>query len=124
LYLPKEEYHTTALVSPEALEALLLNKKKWWRLGLDGLGLNDAHCHIVAQMFSRNETCKVGDLLSLLSNPSIGSQGYEEIFHVFFFKQRMGLIKVDDKEWEAKFDLVRSMNNGQTRKSWLGRREA
>jgi hypothetical protein len=34
---------------------------------------------------------------------------------LFFLKRRMGAIKVDDKEWEAKFDLVRSMNNVHSR---------
>jgi hypothetical protein len=99
------------LVSAESLNNLLLEKKKWWRLALCGLGLTDSHCHIMANLFSRDSTCKVGDLLSLKNNPSMSQAGYADIFKVFFNKQRMGLIKVDDLEWERKFDLVRSMNN-------------
>ena len=98
------------VISTAALSDLLSTKKKWWRLALDGLGLTDHHCFILAQMFSRDETCKVGDLLSLLHN-HISERGYSEMFSVFFYKQRMGLIKVDDKTWENNFDLVRSMNN-------------
>ncbi len=99
------------LVSAESLNNLLFEKKKWWRLALCGLGLTDSHCRIMASLFSRDSTCKVGDLLSLKNNPSISEAGYADIFRVFFNKQRMGLIKVDDLEWEKKFDLVRSMNN-------------
>lgn len=99
------------IVSAESLKYLLVDKKKWWRLGLCGLGLTDSHCHIMASLFSRDSTCKVGDLLSLTNNPSISQAGYADIFKIFFNKQRMGLIKVDDLEWEKKFDLVRSMNN-------------
>lgn len=98
-------------VSTKGLKCLLAKKKKWWRLGLCGMGLTDSHCHIMAELFSRDSTCKVGDLLSLKNNPSISQLGYAAIFKVFFNKQRMGLIKVDDLEWERKFDLVRSMNN-------------
>lgn len=105
------EGRAESMVSTEALEELLLYKQKWWRLSFDNLGLGDEHCSVIARMFARNENCKAGDLLSLLSNPAITDAGFKTMFKVFFNKGRMGLIKVDDARWVAEFDLVRSMNN-------------
>jgi hypothetical protein len=100
-----------SLVSVSALQELLLRKQKWWRLGLDNMGLSDDHCFVIADMFARNENCRAGDLLSLKSNPAVTQMGYERMFKVFYRRGRMGLVKVDDQMWEAEFDLVRSMNN-------------
>jgi hypothetical protein len=115
---PLDELRLEGIGSPEspmvstlALQELLLPKQKWWRLGLDNLGLGDEHCAVIADMFARNEKCKAGDLLSLKSNPKITHVGYKQMFNVFYNKGRMGLIKVDDAHWVAEFDLVRSMNN-------------
>lgn len=105
------EGRAQSTVSTAALEQLLLHKQKWWRLSFDNLGLGDEHCSVIARMFARNEKCKAGDLLSLLSNPDITDAGFKTMFEVFFNKGRMGLIKVDDPRWVAEFDLVRSMNN-------------
>ncbi|CAB9502971.1 expressed unknown protein [Seminavis robusta] len=99
-------------ITPQALSTLLQHKKKWWRLSLDGMGLQDEHLHVLTTMFRRDDACKAGDLLSLERNQGISSRAYEEFFEgCFFWKRRMGLIKVDDKDWEGQFDLVRSMNN-------------
>jgi len=107
-------------ITPHALSALLQYKKKWWRLTLDGLGLQDEHLHVVTTMFRRDDTCKAGDLLSLERNPDISSSAYREFFEgCFFWKRRMGLIKVDDKAWEGQFDLVRSMNNLHNRLDYV-----
>ncbi|KAI2499076.1 hypothetical protein MHU86_15406 [Fragilaria crotonensis] len=100
-----------SLVSISALQELLLRKQKWWRLGLDNMGLSDDHCFVIADMFARNENCRAGDLLSLKSNPAVTQMGYQRMFTVFYRRGRMGLVKVDDQLWEAEFDLVRSMNN-------------
>ena len=100
-----------SFVSSSALQELLLKKQKWWRLGLDNMGLSDDHCFVIAEMFARNENCRAGDLLSLKSNPAVTQMGYEKMFKVFYRRGRMGLVKVDDPKWEAEFDLVRSMNN-------------
>ena len=102
---------TGSFVSVEALQQLLLQKQKWWSLGLDNMGLGDDHCAVIANMLARDEKCKVGDLLSLKSNPAITQVGYNNLFTVLYRKGRMGLVKVDDAIWEAEFDLVRSMNN-------------
>ena len=107
-------------ITSDALEEMLRHKKKWWRLGLDGLGLTDDHVQVLTSMFSRDDTCKAGDLLSLLNNPAITANAFRHLFeHCFFWKQRMGLIKVDNKEWEAQFDLVRSMNNLHNRLEYV-----
>ena len=100
-----------SFVSVEALQQLLLEKQKWWRFGLDNMGLGDDHCAVIANMFARDDKYKVGDLLSLKSNPAITQFGYNKLFTVLYRKGRMGLVKVDDASWEAEFDLVRSMNN-------------
>mmetsp|Transcript_12537 Transcript_12537/g.25962 ORF Transcript_12537/g.25962 Transcript_12537/m.25962 type:complete len:434 (-) Transcript_12537:481-1782(-) len=98
------------LLSPYCLVELFSLKQKWWRLGLDGMGLDNEHCQIIAQAMTQ-EACKAGDLLSLTLNPAITHQGFNKLFSVLFQKQRMGLVKVDDNYWQSNFDLVRSMNN-------------
>ena len=100
-----------SLVSSSALQELLLRKQKWWRLGLENMGICDDHCFVIADMFARNENCRAGDLLSLTSNPAVTQVGYEKMFTVFYRRGSMGLVNVDDPKWEAEFDLVRSMNN-------------
>eukprot|EP00527_Entomoneis_sp_CCMP2396_P007964 CAMPEP_0198151416 /NCGR_PEP_ID=MMETSP1443-20131203/55532_1 /TAXON_ID=186043 /ORGANISM="Entomoneis sp., Strain CCMP2396" /LENGTH=431 /DNA_ID=CAMNT_0043817065 /DNA_START=52 /DNA_END=1344 /DNA_ORIENTATION=+ len=109
------------LISSSCLSEALAKKPKWWRLGLDGVGLNDEHCRTIAKAMS-NDTCKAGDLLSLARNPSITNAGFSELFSVLFQKQRMGLVKVDDSAWQANFDLVRSMNNLHGRLLYLEER--
>jgi hypothetical protein len=127
----------TPMISCQALQNLLVRKKKWWRLGLDSLGLTDDHCHVLANCFasvttntndgdndantahklttastpSSDSTIKVGDLLSLRSNPAMTQLGYKALFTVLYQKSRMGLVQVDDAFWVAEFDLVRSLNN-------------
>ena len=107
------------LISPTCLSRVLARKPKWWRLALDGVGLEDQHCQVIAQAMS-DEDCKAGDLLSLTLNPAVSSLGWSQMFvDVLFQKQRMGLVKVDDAYWQATFDLVRSMNNIHGRLSFL-----
>jgi hypothetical protein len=108
-----------SIVTSSALAGILLVKKKWWRLALDGMGLDDAHCRVIIDMFARDATCKAGDLLSLYDNPAITSESYKSMAALFFLKRRMGAIKVDDTQWEAKFDLVRSMNNLHSRMDYM-----
>jgi hypothetical protein len=107
------------IVTSQALANILLVKKKWWRLALDGMGIDDAHCHVIIDMFARDATCKAGDLLSLYDNPAISAEVIKNMAALFFRKRRMGAIKVDDPEWEAKFDLVRSMNNLHSRMDFI-----
>jgi hypothetical protein len=98
-----------ALVSPEVLQALLAAKPKWWRLGLDGLGLRDRHVQVLAQALVSAPACKMGDLLSLTDNPHV--RDYASLLRVCSSKGRMGSVQVDDPSWVATFDLVRSLNN-------------
>jgi hypothetical protein len=107
------------IVTSSALSNILMVKKKWWRLALDGMGMDDAHCYVIIDMFSRDATCKAGDLLSLYDNPAISADVVKSMAALFFLKRRMGAIKVDDPEWEAKFDLVRSMNNLHSRMDFI-----
>mmetsp|Transcript_19306 Transcript_19306/g.41530 ORF Transcript_19306/g.41530 Transcript_19306/m.41530 type:complete len:514 (+) Transcript_19306:108-1649(+) len=99
------------LLSATCLKEMLQAKPKWWRLGMDGLGLRDEHCRVLAAAMGDNANCKAGDLLSLTRNPHITNEGFHQLFSVLFQKQRMGLVKVDNLQWQANFDLVRSMNN-------------
>lgn len=98
-----------ALISPEAWQSLLAQKPKWWRLALDGLGLDDRHGHLLAAALQASPQCKMGDLLSLRHNPNL--RDYASIMRACFCKQRMGEVSVDDESWVATFHLVRSMNN-------------
>lgn len=101
-----------SLVTVTALSNLLTVKKKWWRLVLDNMGLDDGHCQCMVQLFSRDDTCKAGDLLSVMDNPAISLASFKAMAALFFRKRRMGAVKLDNGgEWDAKFDLVRSMNN-------------
>ena len=106
------------LITATCLEETLTKKPKWWRLGLDGVGLDDDHCRVMAKAMT-NEKCKAGDLLSLTLNPAITHEGFDELFSILFQKQRMGLVKVDNPTWQANFDLVRSMNNLHSRLDYL-----
>ena len=99
----------TNLVSPEAWQSLLTQKPKWWRLAMDGMGLDDRHAHVLAEALRSSTQCKVGDLLSLRNNPNLSD--YKSIMDVCFCKQRMGEVTVDDPQWVATFHVVRSMNN-------------
>eukprot|EP00980_Cylindrotheca_fusiformis_P028991 scaffold22689_cov163-Cylindrotheca_fusiformis.AAC.6 len=97
------------LISPEALEILLSRKTKWWRLGLDGLGLDDRHIHVLSIALKSSSSCKMGDLLSLKENPKL--RDYGTLVNICSCKARMGSVQVDDPKWVATFDLVRSLNN-------------
>ena len=112
------------LIRSETLEKMFEKKPKWWRLGLDGLGLTDAHALVMSSAFTQKDTqatpCKVGDLLTLKMNPAITALGYNSLFQVLYNKQRMGLVKVDHVQYQATFDLVRSMNNLHRRLEFRG----
>lgn len=106
------------LISASCLHQVLSHKPKWWRLALDGLGLDDQHCHVLTQALCQ-ESCRFGDLLSLTMNPAVSRIGWNQLFDALAHKQRLGLVKVDDKSWQATFDLVRSMNNIHGRLQFL-----
>jgi hypothetical protein len=108
-----------SLLTSSALKRLLDSKNKWWRLALEGAGLTNEHCQVIRDVFSSDDAAKVGDLLSLTGNPSISDAGYKMLAATFFRKSRMGLIRVDDASWNARFDLVRSMNNLHSRLDYL-----
>jgi hypothetical protein len=133
-----------SVITSHALRDLLQVKKKWWRLVLDGMGLDDGHCHVMVELFARDDTCKAGDLLSLQQNPAVSESAIKQMAALFFRKRRMGAIKVDctctsngnsgnggigdgssptttspHAEWEHKFDLVRSMNNLHSRMDYI-----
>lgn len=109
-----------SLVTVSALSTMLETKKKWWRLVLDCLGLDDGHSHVIVAKFSRDDTCKAGDLFSLQDNPDISTASLKQLASLFFRKRRMGAVTLDHGGcWDSQFDLVRSMNNLHTRLDFL-----
>ena len=105
------------LISPEAWQLLLTQKPKWWRLAMDGLGLDDRHAHVLADALRGSPQCKMGDLLSLQRNPRMTD--LDTLMRVCFCKQRMGEVSVDDHRWVETFHLVRSMNNLHNRLAYV-----
>ena len=104
--------HMVSLVSPDVLQTMLTVKPKWWRLALDGLGLNDQHVQIIAKALKASPDCKMNDLLSIQDNPGITADGLQHLYTICCnHKQRMGLVLSDDPTWVATFDLVRPLNN-------------
>ena len=102
---------TPPLVTPTALQTMLTTKPKWWRLAMDGLGLDDRHVKILSTALKASDTCKMNDLLSLQDNPGITADGLQTLYTVCINKQRMGLVLSDDAMWVATMDLVRPLNN-------------
>jgi hypothetical protein len=101
----------TPLVSSQALLHMLQVKPKWWRLTLDGMGLQDSHLQVLGSQLVSCKDCKMNDLLSLRNNPSLSSRALSQLYHVCINKQRMGLVLSDDGTLNALVDLVRPLNN-------------
>lgn len=99
------------LVSSAALLHLLQVKPKWWRLALDGMGLQDSHLEVMAGQLVASKDCKMNDLLSIRNNPDLSSRALSQLYHVCINKQRMGLVLSDDYNLNALVDLVRPLNN-------------
>ena len=107
----QDPIHLPPLVSHRALQHLLQVKPKWWRMALDGMGLDDGHLQILGNALKQSLDCKMNDLLSVRENPKITSKGLSSLYNVCLNKQRMGLVHSDDPSWVATFDLVRPLNN-------------
>jgi hypothetical protein len=105
------------LVTVEALRLYLLsavefNSENQRRLGLHNVGLGDDHCKVVADLLVQNDRAPDGEFgtLELDRNPGIGQQGYEAILGLLNRSHWIEKVCVDDKSWEAKFDLVAEMS--------------
>ncbi len=110
-FTPEDPMNIPPLVSHAALQDLLQVKPKWWRMALDGMGLDDGHTQILGSALKKSPDCKMNDILSLRNNPKITSKGLSSLYNVCLNKQRMGLVQSDDQGWVATFDLVRPLNN-------------
>jgi len=99
------------LVSAEALLHMLQIKPKWWRLALDGMGLQDTHLQVIGRQLVASKECKMNDLLSIRNNPELSPRALSQLYHLCINKQRMGLVLSDDKDLNALVDLVRPLNN-------------
>ena len=107
----KEGMQIPPLVSSQALLHLLQVKPKWWRLTLDGMGLQDAHLEVLGNQLVSSKDCKMNDLLSIRNNPNVSSRALSQLYHICINKQRMGLVLSDDANLIALVDLVRPLNN-------------
>ena len=88
-------------------------------MALDGMGLTDEHMKILCAALKGSDACKMNDLLSLQNNPSVTSKGWDNLYKVCMYKQRMGLVLSDDATLNANFDLVRPLNNLHRRLEYL-----
>lgn len=111
LTVSNKRNNTIPLLTPTALRNMLTTKPKWWRLALDGVGLEDRHVEILSTALRGSGACKMNDLLSLQNNPGISDEGVQSLYTVCINKQRMGLVLSDYPAWVAKMDLVRPLNN-------------
>jgi len=81
-----DSINTVPLISPKSLQNILAVKPKWWRMGLDGLGLDDRHVQVLVTALKSSPSCKIGDLLSLQENPKLTEEQFRspnciEILH-------------------------------------------
>jgi hypothetical protein len=81
-------------------------------LGLNSLGLGDEHCKAVAELLVKQGGALDGELgqLDLRGNPAIGNEGFEAILGLLNREHWIEEVTVDDKSWQAKFNLVAEMN--------------
>jgi hypothetical protein len=90
-------------------------------LSLPFLGLEDDHCKVVAESLVQRDISSDGALgaLDLTENPAIGREGYEHILWLLNRAHWLGKVTVDDKSWQAKFNLVAEMNTKHGRGEFL-----
>jgi hypothetical protein len=118
----------SALVSPTALRALVVEGKQFRRiLSLRGLGLTDSHVLAIVDGLS-TPGIHLSEL-NLESNPGITAQGYGALLNLinranvvgedmFSYSPWCGFC-VDDKAWEGKLNLVSEMNAKYRRLEYL-----
>jgi hypothetical protein len=118
----------SALVSPTALRALVVEGKQFQRiLSLRGLGLTDSHVLAIVDGLS-TPGIHLSEL-NLESNPGITAQGYGALLNLinranvvgedmFSYSPWCGFC-VDDKAWEGKLNLVSEMNAKYRRLEYL-----
>jgi hypothetical protein len=98
----------SSLVSPRAVRSLLGEGRRLYLLDLCSLGLNDSHCLDIADEL-RTTGAFVREL-DLKSNPAISDQGYNSLLDLINRANVIQRFSVDDKDWEAKLNLVSEMN--------------
>jgi hypothetical protein len=103
-----------SVVSPEALGAFFAAEpveRPMRAFCLRNLGLNDSHCEVMAQELARDDALlrPIGKL-DLTGNPSIGQQGYAALLGLLNRRFEIGLVDVDDQNWNTTFALVVYMN--------------
>jgi hypothetical protein len=82
------------------------------RLHLNSLGFSDEHCKVLAELLVKHYGASERALgqLALRGNPAIGNEGFEAILGLLNRERWLGRVTVDDKSWQAKFNLVAEMN--------------
>jgi hypothetical protein len=93
-------------------------------LHLYGLGLNDSHCHAIAEAL-RAPYMNL-EMLKLCLNPDISAQGYGSLLSLVNrsnaidkWTDPISTFCVDDKHWEAKLNLVSEMNRHYGRREYM-----
>jgi hypothetical protein len=77
-------------------------------LSLNALGLGDEHCKVLAELLAKHDGASKRALgqLTLRGNPAIGEEGFEAILGLLNREHWLRKVTVDDKSWQAKFNLV------------------
>jgi hypothetical protein len=107
----------SSLVSTNAVGNLFGERRRMELLHLHGLGLNDSHCHAIAEAWRAGHT-SVGEL-SFESNPAISAQGYSALLGLISRSNVVRTFRVDDKRWEAELNLVSEMNQEHGRLEYM-----
>jgi hypothetical protein len=107
----------SSLVSVSAVSAMFGERRRMELLHLHGLGLNDSHCHAIAEALRVGHT-SVGEL-SLKFNPAISAQGYSALLGLINRSNVVRTFRVDDKRWEAELNLVSDMNRDHGRLEYM-----
>jgi hypothetical protein len=107
----------SSLVSTDAVRALFGDEKRWNFLHLNGLGLNDSHCRVIAEALQAGHTSV--DRLSFTSNPAISAQGCSDLLGLINRANVIGRIFLDDKGLQAELNLVSQMNRKHGRLEYM-----
>jgi hypothetical protein len=86
-------------------------------LHLNGFGLNDSHCHAIAEELRTSDTRYY--ILNQCLNPAISAQGYGALLGLMNRVNAIRELRVDGKTWEAKLNFVSEMNRDHGRLEYM-----
>ena len=108
-----EKMTRTPLFSSQALLHLIQAKQAWWRLTLDGMGLQDSHLEVLGSQLlsSKDYRVNIAFFVSVRNNPRLSSTALASLYHICMNKREMCMVLSDDDNLNALMILVDPLNN-------------